>query len=114
MMVAFDDSLWQLIHDSHQINKKVFTIDRSVILLLLHCCKDGLQYREIKSLLKISDGKLIADLTTLENGGFVSMRAEKLDNKILDVYTISEKGIVEIKKCREFFSLHVQLQEMCE
>jgi hypothetical protein len=114
MTIAFDDALRQMINDSHQINKKVFTTDRCVILLLLYCCKDGLQYREIKNLLKISDGKLIADLNTLEKEIFISKHFEKLDNKTLDVYIISEKGVSEIKKCREFFTLHVQLQEMCE
>ena len=114
MTAAIDIAIPRIIDLSRRVNRKVFTIDRCVILLLLNCCKDGLQYREIKNMLPMSDGKLIADLTTLVNGRLLNKSSHQWDNKVLDVYTISDDGVSEMQQWREFFHACEKMLEMCK
>lgn len=111
--ITLDNAMLRMINDSRQLSKKAFTIDRCIILLLLSCCLDGLQFRELKQLLKISDGKLIADLNTLSDNGWVKKTAEQWDNKLLDVYILSESGSDETAKCENFFGSCLKFKERC-
>ena len=63
---------------------------------------DGLQYRELKAALKISDGKLISNLNQLKNMGYIKKNDVILDRKKLDVYSLTEEGRKEIKKIVEW------------
>ncbi len=113
MGTVLDDAIRSTIDTARLLNKRSFTIDRCVILVLLYCCSDGMQYRELKSMLAISDGKLIADLTALVQAGLVRKRTELWDNKSLDVYTLDEYGIAEVELCKKFFDAYQKTQGAC-
>nr|MDO8084971.1 hypothetical protein [Candidatus Sigynarchaeum springense]MDO8116271.1 hypothetical protein [Candidatus Sigynarchaeota archaeon] len=114
MKSVLDDAIQEMLNAARLLNKKAFTIDRCIILVLLYCCSDGLQYRELKNMLEISDGKLIADLTALVKEALVQKRTELWDNKSLDIYTIDEHGIAEVERCKAFFDACQKIRGGCK
>jgi len=72
-----------LIENSKKINSRVFNLNRYMILALTFYIKDGLQFRELKALLNVSDGKLQSDLDNLKEMGYIQKIKVDLDNKKL-------------------------------
>ena len=66
-----DNRIELLIENSKRIDFKTFNITRCIILMLLSHFKDGLQFRELKSFLKITDGNLQSNLGFLREIGFI-------------------------------------------
>lgn len=85
-----------------KINSDVFTLTRIVLLIFISYFKDGLQFRELKNALNISDGKLISNINKLSRMGYIKKEKITLDNKKLDIYLICEKGRKELKKIKKF------------
>jgi len=85
-----------------KINSDVFTLTRILLLIFISYFKDGLQFRESKNALNISDGKLISNINKLNRMGYIKKEKITLDNKKLDIYLICEKGRKELKKIKKF------------
>ena len=87
-----------LIENSKKINSRVFNLNRYMILALTFYIKDGLQFRELKALLNVSDGKLQSDLDNLKEMGYIQKIKVDLDNKKVTIYMINDSGNNEIEK----------------
>lgn len=87
-----------LIENSKKINSRVFNLNRYMILALTFYIKDGLQFRELKALLNVSDGKLQSDLDNLKEMGYIQKIKVDLDNKKVTIYMITDSGNNEIDK----------------
>ena len=85
-----------------KINSDIFTLTRILLLIFISYFKDGLQFRELKNALNISDGKLISNINKLSRMGYIKKEKITLDNKKLDIYLIYEKGRKELKKIKKF------------
>jgi len=103
------DNVSMLLDASQRINSKTISLTRCLLLSLLAYFADGLQYREMKTALGISDGKLIANLQQLEAMGYVEKSAAKLGRKKLAVYSLTPEGRKEVNKIAGWMKL---VQEM--
>lgn len=99
------DSVQSFLEASNKINSKTVSLTRFQILALLAYFKDGIQYRELQTALGISDGKLISNLTLLKSLGLVKRFTVKIDNRKLDVYTLTDKGREELQRTTFWLSL---------
>ncbi len=88
----------KIIENSKKINSNVFNLIRCLILALASYIKDGIQYRELKVLLNISDGKLQSNLNNLTEMGYINKVKVKLDKKELTIYMITDSGKKELEK----------------
>jgi DNA-binding MarR family transcriptional regulator len=96
------DEIQELLDLSEKLNSKTVSVTRCLILGLLVYFADGIQYRELKSALKISDGKLIANLNELRTMGYISKSEVEIDQRKIDVYSLTEKGRNELNKVIEW------------
>jgi len=87
-----------VVENSKKINSKVFTLTRCILLTLMWFNKDGLQFRELKNILNISDGKLKSNLDFLQDIGFIKRIPIRLDQKDMHIYMIEDSGKNELKK----------------
>jgi len=92
------DNIQMLLEASNSINRNTVSFTRCLILALLAYFVDGLQYRELKSALDISDGKLASNLKPLKRLGYIRKEEVKLDRKRLDVYYLTQQGKRELDK----------------
>ena len=88
----------ELIEKSNKINSSAFNLSRLMILALTSFIRDGLQYRELKALLNVSDGKLQSDLDNLKEMGYIEKIKVDLDNKKATIYMIKDPGKKELLK----------------
>jgi len=100
-----------LIENSKKINSRVFNLTKCIILALTLHIKDGLQYRELKALLNVSDGKLQADLENLREMGYIQKIKVDLDNKKITIYMITDSGKNEIEKIGSWVELIKKIGE---
>lgn len=104
-MVAFkltEDQIQKLLDLSDKLNTKTVTLTRCLILGLLSYFADGIQYRELKTSLKMSDGKLIANLNELKTMSYISKSEVQVDQRTIDIYVLTEKGRAELTKIIEW------------
>ena len=99
-----------LIENSKKINSKAFTLTRCILLALMNFNKDGLQFRELKPLLNISDGKLKSNLDFLEEVEYIQKVQILLDRKKLHIYFITEEGQSELKNMANWMKILVNLE----
>ena len=92
------DSIQTFLQASDRINSRTVSLTRFQILTLLAFFKGGLQYRELKAALKISDGKLISNLNVLGVLKYIEKFKAQIDNKKLDVYVLTNNGKKELEK----------------
>ena len=100
-----NDDIRILLENSKKINSKTISLIRFLLLALLAYFVDGLQYREMKAALGISDGKLISNLTRLEVMGYIDKSVTKLERKEISVYSLTSKGKGEVKKIADWLNL---------
>jgi DNA-binding MarR family transcriptional regulator len=100
-----DDSVKQLLETSATVNSRVMTLTRCLIIALLSYFVDGLQYRELRAALGVSDGKLIANLNQLVEMGFIRKSEVEFDKKKLDVYLLTDSGRKELSKISRWMKL---------
>jgi DNA-binding MarR family transcriptional regulator len=100
----FDD-ISSLLEDSNKLNASVMSLIRCQILALLSYFVDGIQYRELKTALKISDGKLIANLNKLKDMQYIEKSEVRINNKKMNIYTLSPKGKNELNKVIEWMEV---------
>jgi len=66
---------------------------------------DGIQYRELKAALKISDGKLISNLNKLRELQYVEKFEEVINHKKIDIYILTEDGKKELERIVDWMRL---------
>jgi DNA-binding MarR family transcriptional regulator len=93
-----EDEIQKLLDLSEKLSSKTVTLTRCLILGLLSYFADGIQYRELKTALKMSDGKLIANLNELKTMGYIGKSEVQVDQRAIDVYALTEKGRAELTK----------------
>jgi DNA-binding MarR family transcriptional regulator len=99
------DEIQELLDLSEKLNSKTISLTRCLILGLLSYFADGIQYRELKSALKMSDGKLIANLNELKTMEYIEKAEVEIDQKKIDVYSLTEKGRNELNKVVEWMKI---------
>lgn len=100
--MLINDDVCLLLEKSERVNGSTLSLTRCLILTLLAYFMDGIQYRELKAALKISDGKLISNLNKLRELQFIEKFEEEIDHKKIDVYTLTENGRKELKRIIEW------------
>ena len=99
MNPSYDDQIKKIISTRKKISSKTFTSTRLVILTILyHYDKIGIQYRELKQALGLSDGNLYSNLTSLIEMGFVKETEIELDNRKMKIYNLTKKGKKDLEK----------------
>jgi DNA-binding MarR family transcriptional regulator len=91
-----DDEIQQFMETSKKINSRTLSSTRLIILTLLTYFQDGLQFRELKLALGISDGKLFANLALLQKMGYIRKFTVEFDHKTIDVFAITGDGKKEV------------------
>jgi DNA-binding MarR family transcriptional regulator len=99
------DDISRLLEASETLNTQTLSLTRCVILALLAYFVDGVQFRELKASLKISDGKLISNLNLLKRLGYIEKAEVEIDRKKVDVYSLNLKGRKELDKITEWMKL---------
>jgi DNA-binding MarR family transcriptional regulator len=100
-----NDDINLLLEASETFNAQTLSLTRCVILALLAYFVDGVQFRELKASLKISDGKLISNLKMLKKFGYIEKAEVEVDRKKIDVYSLNSKGRNELNKITEWMKL---------
>ncbi|NVM37247.1 MAG: transcriptional regulator [Candidatus Lokiarchaeota archaeon] len=106
-----DELFKEIFEKKNQINSDTFTITRFLLLALNSYFIDGLQFRELKSALKISDGNLASNINYLIRMGYINKNDMEFDNKKLHYYTITDKGKQELTKILDWTDLIKKLLE---
>jgi len=100
-----NDDIYLLLGASERLNSKIVTLARCLILALLSYFVDGIQFRELKAALKMSDGKLISNLNELRASGYIAKSEVEVDRRKIDVYSLTEKGRNELSKVVEWMKV---------
>lgn len=93
-----EDYIQELLKASEKLDSKTVLLVRCLILALLSYFLDGLQYRELRAALNISDGKLISNLNHLKAMGYIKESKAEIDKKKLKIYLLTENGKRELAK----------------
>lgn len=100
-----NDDVCQLLEKSERVNDSTLSLTRCLILTLLSYFIDGIQYRELKVVLKISDGKLISNLNKLLELQYIEKSEEEINHRKINVYTLTENGRKELKRMVEWMRI---------
>ena len=115
MSISSDDRIKMIIQSRKKISAKTFTSTRLVILTILnHYNKIGIQYRELKKALGLSDGNLYSNLSSLIEMGYIKETEIELDNRKMKIYNITRKGKKSIDKIMEWVCDIKKFMEMEE
>jgi DNA-binding MarR family transcriptional regulator len=96
------DSIENLFHASEKMNGDTMSLVRCLILTMLFHYRDGLQFRELKTVFQVSDGKLVHNLEKLIEFQYVKKDQIEYDNKKLTLYTLTSEGRKEVEKLGEW------------
>lgn len=100
-----NDDIYLLLGASEKLNSRVVSLARCLILALLAYFVDGIQFRELKAALKMSDGKLISNLNGLRAMGYIMKSEAEVDERKVDVYSLTDRGRIELSKIVEWMKL---------
>lgn len=93
----------KLIDESQALNSKLFSLIRFELMANLAIFgDDGITYRELKAVLKLSDGVLYSNLQTLANMGYISSSTIKYENKDLQLFKVTPEGLNEWKNVKSW------------
>ena len=97
---------------SAKLNKKVVSVIRCDILILLYKYEiDGLEYRELKSLLGLSDGNLMSNIKYLLKVQYIEKRTREVNsNKNVDLYRITALGKEAFSKVLDWMNEIVEVK----
>ena len=99
-----EKKLKALLEEYPSINSKIFTPTRLLILNLLKFHKDGLQFREFQESIQISDGNLYSNLEILKSLSLIESEKIDIDNKSIELYTISAEGLTKLNKTNKWMN----------
>jgi len=102
MSTSCDEELQNIIESRKKIINAAFTSSRVLILTLLQHFKIGIQYRELKNTLNLSDGNLFSNLKNLIDMGYIEEETIQFDTRPLKIYQITSKGEKELSKIMEW------------
>jgi DNA-binding MarR family transcriptional regulator len=102
------DQIETLLESSATFDSKI-TVIRGLILILVSYFRDGLQYRELRNVLKISDGKLASNLEYLSEMNYIKKEEIEINHKKLIVYFLTEQGRQEVKKISSYMELAIKV-----
>lgn len=97
-----DQIIEKVIEKKNKINSNAFTLTRLSLLALHSYFLDGLQYRELKTALQISDGNLVSNLNYLIKMGYLIKNNAIFDNRKIHFYIITKSGREELDKIIEW------------
>lgn len=104
-----------LLDTSKVVNSKAISLIRCLISVLVAYSHDGIQYRELKAALNISDGKLISNLNRLIEMGYIEKKEVKLDRKTMSIYLLTKEGEQELKRIEKWIETFQRvLSQVCE
>ena len=95
----------RIFESSQQIDENIFSLTKIILLFLNIYYRDGLQYRELKTMVKISDGKLISNLNKLTELELLEKEMVKIDKKELNFYRITVKGKQQVNLFLEWIDV---------
>ncbi len=104
-VIHIEDVVKDLLDLAHNVNNDIFPLTKSLLLCLIAYSPDGVQFRELKAALTISDGKLAASLDKLVKQGYVTKENIEFENKSLQIFSITELGKKEVKLIIEWMRL---------
>jgi DNA-binding MarR family transcriptional regulator len=103
-----------LLETAQTLNEKAISLTRCMLLILIAYSEDGIQYRELKAALNLSDGKLISNLRQLMAMGYIRKDEIQLDNKQMAAYTLTLEGKNELIRIQTFIETYLKLvQPIC-
>ncbi len=102
------DEIETLLESSVTFDSKI-TVIRGLILILVSYFRDGLQYRELRNVLKISDGKLASNLDYLFEMNYITKEEIEINHKKLIVFFLTEQGKQEVKKLSSYMELAIKV-----
>jgi len=101
----------EIIKGTERINSKACTLNRNLLLALCSYFIDGIQFRELKAALNISDGKLSSNLRALTKNDYLKEEETVLDKKKIKYYSITKNGKKELEKIINWMDLIKELLE---
>lgn len=101
-----------LVEYSKTLNEKSLSLTRCLLLALMRFNEDGLQFRELKVILNISDGKLKSNLDFLEDVGYIQKIPIQLDQKNMHIYMLTTIGKEEVKKIVKWVKIFGKVEEI--
>ncbi len=96
------------------LNSKIITLVRLDLIILIYYSIDGMQYRELKAALQLSDGKIKSDLDNLLHMGYIQKNEVEMDNRKLTIYSITDLGKNEVEKIIKWMKTIIKLVETNE
>lgn len=109
--MATNQILDEIIKGTERINSRTCTLNRSLLLALCYYFIDGLQFRELRAALSISDGKLSSNLKALTKVDYLKEEETVLDKKRIKYYSITDDGKKELEKVLNWMELVRELIE---
>ena len=100
-----NDDIHLLLEASETLSDQTVSVTRCTILALLAFFVGGVQYRELKTALNISDGKLFSNLKILKKLGYIEKAEVEIDNKKVDIYSLNAKGRKELTKITQWMKI---------
>ncbi|MHA2008698.1 MAG: transcriptional regulator [Promethearchaeota archaeon] len=101
----------EIIKGTERINSKACTLNRSLILALCYYFIDGIQFRELKTALNISDGNLSSNLRALTKVDYLKENETVMDKKKIKYFSITKNGKKELEKIINWIELIKKLLE---
>lgn len=101
-----------IVENSKKINSKALTLTRCMLLTLMWFNEDGLPFRELKTILGISDGKLKSNLDFLQEVGYIKKIPIKLDQKDMHIYMVEDSGKNELRKIIKWVEFIKEVEEL--
>lgn len=106
-----DQIIKNIIKEARKINSKTFTITRNTLLAFCLYFRDGIQFRELKAGLGLSDSKLNSNLRFLIKSGYLLEGKTIIDKKHISFYMITPEGKNELRKMLDWMEYIKKLIE---
>ncbi len=110
-LMSTNQILDKIIKGTERINSKACTLNRSLLLALCYYFIDGIQFRELKTALNISDGNLSSNLRVLTKIDYLKEEETVLDKKKIKYFSITKSGKRELEKIINWIELIKKLLE---
>lgn len=95
----------ELLNAAKALNSKVFSLPRLELLAILSYYRpDGVEFRELKTSMGMSDGKLLSNVYALMDMGYVISEDVKVENKSLTSYKVTDEGEESWKKVHSWLT----------
>jgi len=92
-----------LVEAATALNSKLVSLPRLEIMgFLVDAAPDGIEYRELKAGLGMSDGKLVTNLKSLADMGYLVAKRAKVERKKLTVYFLTPDGLAAWHQTRRW------------